>query len=137
MNDFPQFQRYIPQVILNYRRKSTIGWSIWNILLDFTGGVLSVLQLVLDLKDFSGITGNPAKFGLGFVSIIFDVVFMVQHYCLYTGTAAANQLVDEQREPLLSTSGVEGAESDQIPSSPEHEQEEDGSGGRRAETVMV
>lgn len=37
--------KYIPQVILNYRRKSTVGWSIWNILLDFTGGVLSDLQV--------------------------------------------------------------------------------------------
>jgi cystinosin len=56
--------KYIPQVILNYTRKSTNGWSIWNIILDFTGGTLSDLQLVLDcadLHDFSGITGNLAK----------------------------------------------------------------------------
>jgi cystinosin len=56
--------KYIPQVILNYKRKSTNGWSIWNIILDFTGGTLSDLQLVLDcadLHDFSGITGNLAK----------------------------------------------------------------------------
>lgn len=39
--------KYIPQVILNYRRKSTVGWSIWNILLDFTGGILSDLQVRL------------------------------------------------------------------------------------------
>jgi cystinosin len=37
--------KYIPQVILNYGRKSTVGWSIWNILLDFTGGILSILQV--------------------------------------------------------------------------------------------
>jgi len=29
--------KYIPQVLLNFRRKSTVGWSIWQILLDFSG----------------------------------------------------------------------------------------------------
>ncbi len=28
-------------------------------------------------------TGNPVKFGLGFASMFFDVIFMVQHYILY------------------------------------------------------
>ena len=32
---------------MNYRRKSTDGWSIGNVLLDFTGGSLSMLQLFL------------------------------------------------------------------------------------------
>lgn len=27
--------------------------------------------------------GDPTKFGLGLFSIIFDIVFIVQHYCLY------------------------------------------------------
>ena len=83
---FVSLIKYIPQVILNTRRKSTVGWSIWNILLDFTGGLLSVLQLVFDcadLGDWTGITGNSAKFGLGFVSIFFDLFFMLQHYVLY------------------------------------------------------
>ena len=29
---------------LNYKRKSTVGWSIWNVILDFTGGSFSLLQ---------------------------------------------------------------------------------------------
>ena len=68
--------KYIPQVLLNYKRQSTEGWSIWAILLDFMGGILSTLQLVLDcynLNDWSGISGDPAKFGLGLISILFDV----------------------------------------------------------------
>jgi cystinosin len=80
--------KYIPQVRLNYSRKSTCGWSIWNIVLDFTGGFLSALQLVLDcaaLQDWWAITGNVAKFALGFCSMFFDVIFMVQHYVLYDG----------------------------------------------------
>eukprot|EP00093_Oithona_nana_P000035 00035.XXX_1143_1_1 [CDS] Oithona nana genome sequencing. len=36
--------KYVPQAYLNYRRKSTFGWSIGNILLDFTGGLLSIGQ---------------------------------------------------------------------------------------------
>jgi len=82
--------KYVPQVILNFQRKSTAGWSIWQILLDLNGGLLSDLQLVLDataLQDFSGITGNLAKFFLGFVSIVFDAIFMVQHYALYRSDA--------------------------------------------------
>ena len=37
------FVKYIPQVILNYKRKSTEGWSLLNVLLDLTGGTLSLL----------------------------------------------------------------------------------------------
>ena len=33
--------------------------------------------------DWSSIFGDPTKFGLGFFSILFDILFMVQHYCLY------------------------------------------------------
>jgi cystinosin len=68
--------KYIPQVVLNYQRKSTVGWNIWNILLDFSGGSLSLLQLVLDayiMNDFTAITGNFVKLGLSFVSLFFDV----------------------------------------------------------------
>ncbi|KAF9981547.1 hypothetical protein BGZ65_003816 [Modicella reniformis] len=80
------FVKYCPQVYLNYSTQSTVGWSIHNILLDFTGGTLSVAQLVLDAYisgNWSGISGDPVKFGLGFVSIFFDLIFMTQHYILY------------------------------------------------------
>ncbi|KAI1317072.1 hypothetical protein EDD11_009055 [Mortierella claussenii] len=80
------FIKYCPQVYLNYSAQSTVGWSIHNILLDFIGGVLSIAQLVLDSYisgDWSGISGDPVKFGLGFLSILFDIVFMTQHFILY------------------------------------------------------
>jgi len=35
------------QAVMNFRHKSTVGWSIGNILLDFTGGILSMLQMFL------------------------------------------------------------------------------------------
>ena len=63
-----------------------MGWSIGNVLLDFTGGFLSVAQLLLDgaTLGWGGLVGDPIKFALGFVSVFFDVVFMVQHYCVFT-----------------------------------------------------
>ncbi|KAL6727260.1 hypothetical protein Aduo_009152 [Ancylostoma duodenale] len=78
--------KYIPQAILNFRRKSTSGWSIGTILLDFTGGNLDVLQMCLqcwNVSDWTAFYGNPVKFGLGVISIAFDILFMVQHYILY------------------------------------------------------
>ena len=80
--------KYLPQALLNFQRKSTVGWSIHNVLLDFVGGSLSVAQLAMDCSitgDWSGAIGDPVKFGLGFASMVFDVVFMTQHYVLYRG----------------------------------------------------
>ena len=39
--------KYVPQAAMNYRRKSTVGWSIGNVILDLTGGVLSITQMFL------------------------------------------------------------------------------------------
>lgn len=78
--------KYLPQAILNWKLKSTKGWSIENILLDFTGGSLSLGQELMDSavqNDWSNIAGNPVKFGLGLVSMVYDVIFMIQHYALY------------------------------------------------------
>lgn len=75
--------KYAPQLILNFQRRSTQGWSIWQILLDFSGGLLSDLQLVfdcVDLHDWTGISGNLAKLVLGLASIAFDALFLLQHY---------------------------------------------------------
>ncbi len=39
--------KYVPQARMNYRRKSTMGWSIGNVLLDFAGGLLSLMQMFI------------------------------------------------------------------------------------------
>ena len=78
--------KYIPQVLMNYRRKSTEGWSMGNILFDFLGGLLSLTQMILlaiNYNDWSSIFGSVTKLGLGILSIGFDLVFIVQHYVLY------------------------------------------------------
>ncbi|KAG6410190.1 hypothetical protein SASPL_128242 [Salvia splendens] len=78
--------KYIPQVVLNFRRKSTIGFSIGNILLDFFGGITNYFQMVvqsIDQKSWINFYGNIGKTMISLVSILFDILFMVQHYILY------------------------------------------------------
>lgn len=69
--------KYIPQVLTNYRRQSTVGWSIEQVQMDIVGGVLSVAQLVIDCSlqaDWSGLMNNSVKLGLGGLSLFFDMV---------------------------------------------------------------
>lgn len=101
--------KYIPQARFNFNRKSTEGWSIANVLLDFTGGLLSLLQLMIDstaLNDWSAITGNPVKFGLSMLSLGFGILFIVQHFILYANSRADSQAdvernVNRETQPLL------------------------------------
>ncbi|KAL8828474.1 MAG: hypothetical protein Q9191_002569 [Dirinaria sp. TL-2023a] len=98
--------KYVPQAWTNYKSKSTEGWSIDQILLDLTGGILSILQLVIDSslqKDWSGLTGNPIKLGLGNISITFDILFTVQHYLLYRGRKQYNEVPHGERRRLLAS----------------------------------
>ncbi|XP_050434646.1 cystinosin homolog isoform X2 [Adelges cooleyi] len=79
--------KYIPQAIMNYRRQSTVGWSIGNIFMDFTGGILSIFQMIINAynyNDWESIFGDPTKFGLGLLSVIFDLLFFLQHYVFYS-----------------------------------------------------
>ncbi|KAJ9591669.1 hypothetical protein L9F63_001814, partial [Diploptera punctata] len=85
--------KYIPQAFMNYRRKSTVGWSIGNIFLDFTGGMFSMLQMILNsynYNDWESIFGDPTKFGLGLFSVLFDILFIIQHYVLYRSADGAD-----------------------------------------------
>jgi len=78
--------KYFPQVLMNYRRKSTEGWSIGNILLDFTGGILSFSQMILlaiNYNDFASIFSSITKLGLAFLSMGFDLIFILQHFKFY------------------------------------------------------
>ncbi|CAD5112730.1 DgyrCDS1947 [Dimorphilus gyrociliatus] len=91
--------KYIPQAWMNFRRKSTDGWSIGNVLLDFTGGSLSILQMFLQSynnNDWTTIFGDFTKFGLGLFSVLFDCLFIVQHYILYKATEGYANIESEQ-----------------------------------------
>lgn len=93
--------KYIPQAYMNFRRKSTLGWSIGNVLLDFTGGSLSLLQMFLlsyNSDDWGSIFGDPTKFGLGFFSILFDILFIIQHYVLYRNKDPYEEIANKEVE---------------------------------------
>jgi len=95
--------KYLPQLLLNARRRSTAGWSIDNVCLDLCGGLLSLTQLLLDAGcsgDWSAVSGDPVKFGLGLVSIVYDGLFLLQHFVWYRRTAAP---------PLLPPAGASSA----------------------------
>ncbi|CEL06223.1 Putative Lysosomal L-cystine transporter (Eurofung) [Aspergillus calidoustus] len=96
--------KYVPQAWVNYKRKSTRGWSIVQILLDLTGGVLSLVQLIIDSAfqdDWSGVTGNPIKFLLSNVTIFFDLIFVIQHYVLYRNAEDKDKTSPDVYSPLL------------------------------------
>lgn len=84
--------KYIPQAYSNYKRKSTIGWNIHNMLLDFTGGLFSFGQNFVDsyrtpvVTLSNGETSsalNTAKYALSFITMLFDIIFITQHYIFY------------------------------------------------------
>ena len=109
--------KYIPQVISNYRRKSTIGWNIHNILLDFTGGAFSFGQNIIDsFRDEFSVTSegqskglNIAKYALSFISMFFDIIFMVQHYILYRNSNSdlgPKKINEDTVERLINSSNI-------------------------------
>lgn len=78
--------KYIPQAFMNFRIKSTDGFSIGNILLDLLGGLTNYGQMAvqsIDQKSWVNFYGNIGKTLLSLVSIFFDIVFIIQHYILY------------------------------------------------------
>ncbi|XP_065319881.1 cystinosin homolog [Gordionus sp. m RMFG-2023] len=118
--------KYIPQAYLNYKRKSTVGWNIWGIILDSTGGIFSFAQMVLlscsgsksmsNLNFLSKNSGavvlnshtypacvkemfisNPVKLMLAAISLSFDIIFYIQHYILYRENNVANNFYQDIR----------------------------------------
>lgn len=81
--------KYIPQAVMNFRRKSTVGFSIGNILLDLFGGLTNYGQMAvqsIDQHSWVNFYGNIGKTLLSLVSIFFDILFILQHYVLYPST---------------------------------------------------
>ena len=76
------FVKYTPQVVLNWRRGCTVGFHVLGVTLDLTGSVMSLIQLSIDcaiVGSFSLVVGDPVKFGLGLMTMVFDVVLIAQH----------------------------------------------------------
>eukprot|EP01006_Ploeotia_vitrea_P008320 TRINITY_DN19649_c0_g1_i1.p1 TRINITY_DN19649_c0_g1~~TRINITY_DN19649_c0_g1_i1.p1 ORF type:complete len:332 (+),score=163.26 TRINITY_DN19649_c0_g1_i1:26-997(+) len=83
---FISFIKYCPQAYMNYKRQSTVGWSIGNVLLDITGGTFSFTQQLLNAynqRDWGVFTSDVPKLLLAVESVLFDLLFIFQHYVLY------------------------------------------------------
>lgn len=94
------FFQYSPQVWLNFKRKSTTGFHIGGVLLDFGGGILSILQM--DIYCFiehsnNQLTGNIPKMALGVATLLFNIILVWQHYVFYLG----NEHGGDEEKPLL------------------------------------
>lgn len=100
--------KYIPQAFMNFQRKSTIGFSIGNILLDLTGGLANYGQMSvqsIDQNSWVNFYGNIGKTLLSLVSIFFDLVFIFQHYVLYPekkiDSSSPHLSTESKVEPLV------------------------------------
>lgn len=74
--------KYMPQAYFNYQRKAVKGFSAKGYLIDILGGLLCCAQLVLDgylLNDISGVFKHPTKMLLAAVTIVFNIIFLIQH----------------------------------------------------------
>ena len=49
--------------------------------------------------DWKSIFGDFTKFGLGAISILFDVFFIVQHYCLYGSKSHRYEVIVDSSDP--------------------------------------
>lgn len=101
--------KYIPQVMMNFARKSTVGWSIGNILLDLLGGLTNFAQLGVQSIDQGSLVnfyGNIGKTLLSLEVVFFDILFIVQHYVLYHPKKEENcsENIPENKVPMLKPS---------------------------------
>lgn len=62
-------KKNIPYVYLNYKQKSIVGCTIFNILLVFFGGILPILQMFIEQ-----INGNISSY------------YRIMHYSIQKGT---------------------------------------------------
>ncbi|CAN6448935.1 unnamed protein product [Victoria cruziana] len=108
--------KYIPQAVMNFARKSTVGWSIGNILLDLLGGVTNFAQMgvqSIDQRSLINFYGNMGKLLLSLEVVLFDLLFVIQHYVLYpTGKERRDIVNVEYVTPLLNPSMTIGVAED-------------------------
>jgi len=82
-----------------------VGWSLENVLLDFGGGFFSFIQIIIKATA-QGVpiiggsdTGfNIVKFLLSVIAMIFDLIFMFQHYVLYRDKWVNKNKKDERQD---------------------------------------
>ncbi|XP_027359197.1 cystinosin homolog isoform X1 [Abrus precatorius] len=103
--------KYFPQAFMNFLRKSTDGFSVGGVLLDFSGGVFNYSQMVVQSIDQGTLVnfyGNTGKVLISLVTIVYDSILMCQHYMLY-GDKKGHTLknCEEIKEPLNCASPID------------------------------
>ena len=97
--------KYLYQIYLNKERETTEGFSIENIILDLTGGSLSLLQVILEIvketgRSFFDDRTNIPKIGLSVVVIFFDFVLIYQHYFVFHEDVIAKKKEKSDKEMI-------------------------------------
>ena len=93
--------KYVPQIYMNFQRRSTSGFSVGSIFCDFNGGLFSMGQMIADsynFDDWSSFSGNPTKFIVGFFTLVFDTVIILQHFVCYRNSVAFEKIPNEEEE---------------------------------------
>mmetsp|Transcript_18123 Transcript_18123/g.21719 ORF Transcript_18123/g.21719 Transcript_18123/m.21719 type:complete len:288 (-) Transcript_18123:45-908(-) len=114
--------KYTPQAYYNYKRKSTEGWSLSNVMMDLGGGLLIFVQMFIQSMDkgnFNNFRGGWGKLVLSLETMAFDIFFMVQHFILYPGShkpkEADSTLLEKEEEVDGEYAPVELKEGDEEP----------------------
>ena len=59
--------KYLPQIIYNYKKKTTHGWNIYNTHFDIAGGLFLLVELIINTvanKSIKILYSNVAKLNL-------------------------------------------------------------------------
>ena len=107
--------KYSPQVYLNWKNKNTRGWSIVQVFPDLGGAIFSLIQMVIvsiNTRDWNTCFGNPTKLFLGILTIVYDSIFIVQHFVIYRENNK-RLAMEAQYEPV-ENGGENGDEDDEI-----------------------
>ncbi|KAF4673082.1 hypothetical protein FOL47_011022 [Perkinsus chesapeaki] len=97
------FVKYIPQIIMNHRRKSTAGLAIQVPMMDIGGALFSSLQNILDAiynKDIHIVTGNLPKMLIGAASSLYGFFILFQHFVLYRPTMRYEPVSEVELGPM-------------------------------------
>ncbi|CAL0299154.1 unnamed protein product [Lupinus luteus] len=98
--------------LMNFMRKSTDGFSIGSILLDFSGGIFNFSQMVvqsIDQGSWMNFCGNIGKVMISLVTIFYDSILMFQHYVLYPDNKGVitSKIYEEIKQPLNSATQID------------------------------
>jgi hypothetical protein len=96
--------KYAYQVFLNYKKKSTTGVAWQTMTVDLTASILALTQMQIDAYQagYGFLLNDPrintAKLLLVFFSGSFDIVILVQIFCIYPHS---NKRKPTYKQPLL------------------------------------